>query len=221
LNGVIDGVEGPLYVFSQNWLTIAALALALVALLVAFIVLVRKPEVRVRATEALSGTIKAVTQPFALDRKMRGHEAARARLVLVEGNANVPPVIEIRSSNTRIGRDPGLSNVVVDDPRVSRYHCRIAEEADGSYRIFDEGSTSGTYVNYEPVPIAGQFLQDGDQIHIGPVGLRFELLKGDGETTQDASKTEPYVPQFDKTIEEDPFKTEPFKIQPPERKSGQ
>ena len=110
--------------------------------------------------------------------------------------------------------------MVIDDSRVSRYHCRITEEADGTYRIFDEGSTSGTYVNYEPVPIAGQYLQDGDQIHIGPVGLRFELVKSDDRTVEDGSKTEPYVPQFDKTIEDDPFKTEPFKIQPPERKSG-
>ena len=95
-----DGTVNVIDQLMANWLTIAALALALIALLVAIVVLLRKPEVRVRATEALTGTIKAVTQPFSLDRKMRGQEAARARLVLVEGNANVPPVVELRGSNT-------------------------------------------------------------------------------------------------------------------------
>ena len=116
------------------------------------------------------------------------------------------------------GRSPETA-IFLDDITVSRYHAVLRLEGN-RYRIYDAGSTSGTYVNYEPVPIAGQYLQDGDQIHIGPVGLRFELVKPDDRTAEDGSKTEPYVPQFDKTIEEDPFKTEPFKIQPPERKSG-
>ncbi len=193
----------------------AALALALLALLLAIIVFLRKPENRERAAETLTGTIKAMTQPFAIDRRARGPAEIKARLHLFEGGANMPAVVEILGTNTRFGRDPSLSNVVLDDPRVSRYHCRITEEADGTFRIYDEGSTSGTYVNYEAVDIRGQTLNEGDQIHIGPVGLRFELGKGGGEDM--SNKTEPFMPQFRPDPDDDPFKTEPFDMLPPKK----
>lgn len=212
--------EGLLCPDNMRWLTLASLALALVALFFAIFVLLRKPAVRVMAQNAWTGTIKAVTQPFALDRRMKGQQAIKAKLVLFEGDAHLPQTVEIQGSNTRIGRDSNLSNVVLDDPRVSRYHCRISEEADGSFRIFDEGSTSGTYVNYKPVDIRGQTLQHGDQLHIGPIGMRFEVSQpGREEEPKDA--TEVFVPQFDvaEDNDDDPFKTEPFRLQPPERKN--
>lgn len=210
--------EGLLCQQNMRWLTLASLALALVALFFAIFVLLRKPAVRSAVQDAWTGTIKAVTQPFTLDRRMKGQQAAKAKLVLFEGDAHLPQTIEIQGSNTRIGRDSNLSNVVLDDPRVSRYHCRISEEADGSFRIFDEGSTSGTYVNYKPVDIRGQVLQHGDQLHIGPIGLRFELSQPGAEEPADA--TEIYTPQFDasEAEDDDPFKTEPFRLYKPERK---
>jgi hypothetical protein len=213
--------EGLLCPQNMRWLTLAALALALLALFFAIFVLLRKPAVRMSVQQAVTGTIKAVTQPFTLDRRMKGHQAAKARLVLVEGDGSLPPSVEIVGSNTRIGRDPSLSNVVLDDPRVSRYHCRIAEEGEGVFRIYDEGSTSGTYVNYKPVDIRGQILQHGDQVHIGPIGMRFEI-SGPGEQPEvTESATEPYVPQFDAPPDDDPFRTEPFRLQTPERKDNQ
>lgn len=201
------------------WMAFSALGLALIALLLAIIVFLRKPENRERAAETLTGTIKAMTQPFSMDRRSRGPAPVKARLHVFEGGVNMPGVVEIIGTNTRFGRDPSLSNVVLDDPRVSRYHCRITEEADGSFRIYDEGSTSGTYVNFEAVDIRGQTLNDGDQIHIGPVGLRFEA--GTGTTSEDlSSKTEPYMPQFGGGAgpdDDDPFKTEPFDMIPPKQ----
>lgn len=210
--------EGLLCPENMRWLTLASLVLALVALFFAIFVLLRKPAVRTAVQDAWTGTIKAVTQPFTLDRRMKGHQAVKAKLVLVEGEPHMPQTVEIHGSNTRIGRDPNLSNVVLDDPRVSRYHCRISEEGDGSFRIFDEGSTSGTYVNYKPVDIRGQVLQHGDQLHIGPIGMRFEVTQPGAEEPADA--TEIYTPQFDASEDEDddPFKTEPFRLYQPERK---
>ncbi|MCB0199428.1 MAG: FHA domain-containing protein [Anaerolineae bacterium] len=208
-------VESP----NTSWMAFSALGLALIALLLAIVVFLRKPENRERAAETLTGTIKAMTQPFSIDRRARGPIAAKARLHLFEGGANIPAVIEILGTNTRFGRDPSLSNVVLDDPRVSRYHCRIAEEADGSFRIYDEGSTSGTYVNYEAVDIRGQTLNDGDQIHIGPIGLRFELAKP-ALSDDSSTKTEPFIPQFGPDAagdDDDPFKTEPFDMMPPKQ----
>jgi hypothetical protein len=215
--------EGWTCVITENmrWLTLASLALALLALFFAIFVLLRKPAVRMSVQQAVTGTIKAVTQPFTLDRRMKGHQAAKARLVLVEGDASLPQSVEIVGSNTRIGRDSSLSNVVLDDPRVSRYHCRIAEEGDDIFRIYDEGSTSGTYVNYKPVDIRGQVLQHGDQVHIGPIGMRFEISRPGEQTEATESATEPYAPQFGTLPDDDPFRTEPFRLQTPERKDGQ
>ncbi len=206
---------------NTRWLTLAALALALLALFFAIFVLLRKPAVRMSVQQAVTGTIKAVTQPFTLDRRMKGHQAAKARLVLVEGDASLPQSVEIVGSNTRIGRDSSLSNVVLDDPRVSRYHCRIAEEGDDIFRIYDEGSTSGTYVNYKPVDIRGQVLQHGDQVHIGPIGMRFEISRPGEQPEATEPATEPYAPQFGAQPDDDPFRTEPFRLQTPERKDNQ
>lgn len=204
---------------NMRWLTLASLALALAALAFAIFVFLRKPAVLATVTQGLSGTIKAVTQPFSLDRRMKGHQATKARLVLVEGGANLPQTIEITGSNTRLGRDAGLSNVVLEDPRVSRYHCRISEEGDDIFRIFDEGSTSGTYVNYKAVDIRGQILQSGDLIHIGPVGLRFELL--DAALNEEPTiATELHTPTFNESPDDDPFRTEPFKLSTPQRKDS-
>lgn len=213
--------EGLLCPQNMRWLTLAALALALLALFFAIFVLLRKPAVLTSVQQAVTGTIKAVTQPFTLDRRMKGPQAAKARLVLVEGDGNLPQSVDIVGSNTRIGRDSSLSNVVLDDPRVSRYHCRIAEEGDDLFRIYDEGSTSGTYVNYKPVDIRGQALQHGDQVHIGPIGMRFEISRPGEQPPVDESATEPYMPQFDALPDDDPFRTEPFRLQTPERKDGQ
>ncbi len=160
-----------------SWVSLMALVMALVSLVVALIVLIRKPQIRQLASEMMTGTVKSVTQPFVLNRRSSQAGPARARLVVMEGMSSLASTILLHGSATRIGRDPALSNVVLEDPRVSRYHCRIAEEADGTYKIYDEGSTSGTYVNYAPVGLMGVLLRDQDVIHVGPVGLRFELLE--------------------------------------------
>ena len=95
------------------------------------------------------------------------------------------PSIEVLDSQTQterihplirseylIGRSATVDLPLKDDPTVSRIHATIVE--DGSvYRIYDEQSTSGTYVNDSEVPEYGLQLTDGDEIHMGAVHLRF------------------------------------------------
>jgi pSer/pThr/pTyr-binding forkhead associated (FHA) protein len=45
----------------------------------------------------------------------------------------------------------------------------------GAFRLADEGSTAGTWVNYTPVSHEGTRLEHGDLIHFGRVGYRFML----------------------------------------------
>jgi hypothetical protein len=56
------------------------------------------------------------------------------------------------------------------DPGISRMHAVLERRSDGLYFLRDLGSTNGTMVNDDPVPIAPQTaipLADGDRVHVG------------------------------------------------------
>jgi len=73
----------------------------------------------------------------------------------------------------RIGRSPNQANIAFEnDVTVSRLHASLMLEGN-NYRLFDEQSTSGTWVNERQVPEYGIQLNDGDEIHLGAVHLRF------------------------------------------------
>ncbi len=65
--------------------------------------------------------------------------------------------------------------LVADDPSVDALHSRMIRDPKGFYRLFDENSTAGTWVNYAPTPKEGTRLEHGDLIHIGRVGFRYKL----------------------------------------------
>ena len=76
-------------------------------------------------------------------------------------------------SLTTLGRDD-TTDVVVDDPGVSRRHSEIRVTNDGPHlvtSIRDLGSTNGTFVNGER--ISSQRLQDGDRVTIGRTSAIF------------------------------------------------
>ncbi len=68
-----------------------------------------------------------------------------------------------------IGRDP-RSDLVLDDPRVSRHHAEIRPRL-GRHTIIDLGSLNGTRVNGRRVSEAA--LAEGDRIEIGPDAVLF------------------------------------------------
>jgi len=75
----------------------------------------------------------------------------------------------IEPSGARIGRDPS-NDLVLNDPSLSRFHCRIYFAGDGQARVADLGSTNTTEVN--GAPIADVALMPGDRIIIGDSVLR-------------------------------------------------
>lgn len=157
-----------------SWVTVGSGGVAVAALIFA-VVAWRNPRVRRRATEIVTGAIQAVTEPF-FGGSGGGKSTAKARLHLMDGDPSLPATIDLYGGNTRVGRDAALVNAVVDDRRISRLHCRIGEEASGAFRVWDEGSSSGTYVNGQRVEMAGRVLQPGDMLQVGPVTYRFEPL---------------------------------------------
>ncbi len=70
-----------------------------------------------------------------------------------------------------IGR--GTDNdVIINDSRVSRHHLQIIQNDDGTYKLFDFGSTNGTYVN--GVKINGEIpLFVNDTVSIGNTKLNW------------------------------------------------
>jgi hypothetical protein len=83
------------------------------------------------------------------------------------------PPIAISSVRVSFGRDAGQADQVIMDDSVEGLHARLERESKGVFRLLDEGSIAGTWVNYLPVSNEGTILEQGDLIHFGRVGYRF------------------------------------------------
>lgn len=84
--------------------------------------------------------------------------------------------LPLSSDEISLGKDPQKSMLVLDDASVDALHARLQKEGD-SYRILDEGSIAGTWVNYAPAAKEGTLLEHGDLVHIGRMSFRFQLQK--------------------------------------------
>ena len=192
-------------------LAIGALVVAAAALVLVVIVIRRPPP----AVAAVARKVKDVTVAFfpAQVPPSAGTEA-KATLDVIEGDDSYTLPIELRADSTRMGRDEELVQVAFQNRSVSRLHARIAIERDrqGDERfvLYDEGSTSGSYVNFQPVGINGQALEDGDIIHLGSLQLKFRVKAAKPAVVHD--DTVPLMPAV--PVQEEPpadeFATAPF-----------
>jgi len=98
---------------------------------------------------------------------------------LSDGSEGQP--IAIRFFPSLVGRDATRCQITFADPTVSRLHARIVEEADGVFKICDEGSVGGTYVNGQEVGPEGASLANGDRIKLGEMEL---VLRQEGNIRQ-------------------------------------
>lgn len=218
----VDEVEWWRQVLAYSTGGTALFGLAMLGLAIYFYM---NPRVIKAATQVITGTVAAVTEPF-ISARRRGARGAvdqpRSTLRLLEdgGVADAPQSIPLTRTGITIGRDPNVAKIVLSDRHISKLHCRIVEDATSSgYRLLDEGSTSGTYIDDKEVDINGTLLKHGDVIAIGPVQYQFEMAgQGprrprdiDSETqnsiydqedntepyirTQGKAKTEPYRPE--------------------------
>jgi predicted component of type VI protein secretion system len=82
-----------------------------------------------------------------------------------------------------IGRDEAAAQLVLKDKSVGRLHARIRWR-DGRYWLYDEGSASGTFLNHDRLGLSPRQLQDGDEIRIGRILLRFQLRPPAADSTK-------------------------------------
>lgn len=90
-----------------------------------------------------------------------------------------------------IGRGQA-SDTRINDPRISRVHCRI-EYREGSAFLVDAGSTGGTLIGTERVE--EHKLNPGDVIQIGDSKLRYGMDAAEEETTLAAGMKKPPPPK--------------------------
>ncbi len=100
-------------------------------------------------------------------------------LTILEGprTGDVIYPISVGQRATFIGRDREVVDWWIDDPSISRRHCRVFvfNGPDGSVlRIQDLGSTNGTFINGQQ--IREYDLQSGDKIHFADVLVRYDLM---------------------------------------------
>ncbi|VAW35962.1 hypothetical protein MNBD_CHLOROFLEXI01-459 [hydrothermal vent metagenome] len=97
-----------------------------------------------------------------------------ASLQLVEDAPGNRTDIVLDEDNNAIGRDIEVAQIVFGDSSVARLHARIRKR-NGRYWLYDEGSASGTFLNHERLGLSPHQLQDGDEIRLGRLLLRFQL----------------------------------------------
>jgi pSer/pThr/pTyr-binding forkhead associated (FHA) protein len=114
-----------------------------------------------------------------------GVEAARsARLIPTSGGRALEIPLEDMPGSVVIGREPDC-DVLLDDPSISRRHCRLDFEVTGEVRVHDLGSGNGTRINGKQ--LSKGTVRAGDKIGLGALEFRLELYSKPADARGTAS----------------------------------
>ena len=110
------------------------------------------------------------------NRKSAPKRVALAYLIPLVGfdDPTIPTSLQITADEALLGSDPRQANLVIIDPSIDAVHARI-HYSGNTFKISDSTPVAGTWVNFEPIPTDGQYLEDMDIIHLGRIGFRFKL----------------------------------------------
>ena len=116
--------------------------------------------------------------------------STRHSYLTIHGGSRHGVVVHIRKTTTTVGRHHS-SDVVIDDPSVSRRHAEITYSGD-RYFVSDLGSKNGTFVNQDNIGNSQHSLVDGDEITFGPgeIALTFQNSNLADVVLQDSKVTE-------------------------------
>ncbi len=101
------------------------------------------------------------------------------KLVVIAG-PDAGRSFDLESGQTLLIGRGQASNTKINDPRLSRVHCRIEVDDQGP-KLYDDGSTGGTFIGEER--ITSKRLSPGDVISAGDSKLRYVIQASDDETT--------------------------------------
>jgi hypothetical protein len=90
-----------------------------------------------------------------------------------------PEPIRITDPEIVLGSAPGENGIIIRHESIIKEHTRITTAPGGKHLVTDGGSPAGTWINYQQIPSTKtKMLKDGDIIHIGEAGFRYQLLEG-------------------------------------------
>src|ERR1051326_7897428 len=87
---------------------------------------------------------KTVMQPAV--RAQPGVRTEQPYLIVITGRS-AGRMFALGQEDVVIGRSSDDAAIVLEDDGVSRKHCRITRQSDGTVQAVDLGSTNGTYFN--------------------------------------------------------------------------
>ncbi len=90
-------------------------------------------------------------------------------LVVRSGGGRAGESFHPQSDRTTIGRSPECE-IFLDDVTVSRKHAVLVREG-GRFRIEDQGSLNGTFVNRKRIEAVD--LENGDEVQVGKYRMTF------------------------------------------------
>lgn len=132
------------------------LALGLLGIVFAFRSRTAKPELDLLK----SPTVETVVAPDGIAMASRG---LLGKFTILNGS-RAGERLGLGGSGIRIGRESGICEIVLENPKVSRLHAEVVS-IDGKVMLIDRNSSNGTYVNDHKID--KRFLQDGDIIYFG------------------------------------------------------
>jgi pSer/pThr/pTyr-binding forkhead associated (FHA) protein len=97
-------------------------------------------------------------------------EGLEAPALVVRSGGRAGESFHPTSPKTTIGRSPDC-DVFLDDVTVSRKHAVLVRGDDGRFRIEDQESLNGTFLNRKRIDSAE--LENGDELQIGKYKLTF------------------------------------------------
>jgi hypothetical protein len=180
--GPCDAQQGSALFLCQATLFVKANWIALASLLIALVAVIYALTHRGQIAHASGRAVSAVRHTIANLRGVRGSNDEAGWLEVLRGDSGLQGerVSLYRGSTSVLGRNPQEVDVVFDAGNliVSRRHCEF-EERKGVLRLRDLGSTHGTFVNGDRIPSgsAGVIVKDDDRIELGPAARGGVLLR--------------------------------------------
>ena len=81
----------------------------------------------------------------------------------------------LNEGTTIIGRS-SVSDMVVDDPSVSRRHAAVVGDSQG-FSLMDLGSRNGTFINGNPVGADPQKHTNWDKVELGGLSMHWFFME--------------------------------------------
>lgn len=144
--------------WKKHPVALSAVGIAALAVLVLIVVpSLRRPRVQ---PDLLKATTDTVVSPAS---GPEGPKRLLGRFTILNGS-RAGERLGLGGSGIRIGRESGICEIVLENPKVSRLHAEVVQ-IDGKVLLIDRNSSNGTFVNDQKID--KRFLRDGDIIYFG------------------------------------------------------